>query len=434
MEKLKIEYVDIESIKPYKNNAKLHPKEQIEQIKNSIEMFGMDDPIGIWKDEIVEGHGRLIACKELGMTEVPIIRLDHLTDEERKAYTLAHNKLTMNSDFDIDILNDELMNFETIDMEKFGFNLDLNIDIQTDIIEDEFDPEEKLKEEPKSKPGDIYQLGNHRLMCGDSTKEEDVDKLMNGKKIQLLVTDPPYNVDLGEINKAKVNFAPERYKGANTDNIANDKMNQDDFVIFLSKAFYNADKHLEKGRSFYIWHSCTENYNFQTAMLSVGWKVRQQLIWNKSSLCLGLSDYQWKHEPCFYGWKEGAGHYFTKDRTNSTVIDEEDKIEKMSKNELIEMIRTLIQEIPSTVIDEHKPTKSEEHPTMKPIKLISRSIVNSSKENENVLDIFGGSGTTLMACEQLNRNCYMMEYDPVYVDVIIERWENFTGQKAEKIN
>ena len=190
---LKIEYVDIDSIKPYKNNAKQHPKEQIEQIKKSIEQFGMDDPIGIWKDEIVEGHGRLIACKELGYTEVPIIRLDHLTDEERKAYTLAHNKLTMNSDFDLDILQEELDNFDTIDMSDFGFDIDLEIEEETEIIEDEV-PE--VPEEPKAKLGDIYQLGNHRLMCGDSTKEEDVSKLMGGVKAELLLTDPPYGVDI----------------------------------------------------------------------------------------------------------------------------------------------------------------------------------------------------------------------------------------------
>ena len=177
MEKLKIEYVDINSIKPYKNNTKTHPKEQIEQIKKSIEKFGMDDPIGIWKNEIVEGHGRLIACKELGMTEIPIIRLDHLTDEERKAYTLAHNKLTMNSDFDLDILNDELATFQTIDMSDFGFDLGFDEE-EPEIIEDEV-PEPP--EEPKAKLGDIYQLGNHRLMCGDSTSEEDVAKLMNGE-------------------------------------------------------------------------------------------------------------------------------------------------------------------------------------------------------------------------------------------------------------
>ena len=178
--KLEIEYVDIESIKPYKNNAKLHPQEQIEQIKKSIEQFGMDDPIGIWKDEIVEGHGRLIACKELGYTEVPIIRLDHLTNEERKAYTLAHNKLTMNSDFDLDILNEELMNFDTIDMKDFGFDMDLDMNQEPEVIEDDYNIEENIPEEPKAKRGDIYQLGNHRLMCGDSTNPEDVEKLGGG--------------------------------------------------------------------------------------------------------------------------------------------------------------------------------------------------------------------------------------------------------------
>lgn len=194
MEKLKIEYVDIDSIKPYKNNAKKHPKEQIEQIKKSIEQFGMDDPIGIWKDEIVEGHGRLIACKELGYKEIPIIRLDHLTDEERKAYTLAHNKLTMNTDFDIDILNEELADFDTIDMSDFGFDLDFDIEEEQEIVEDEV-PEVPV--EPKAKLGDIYQLGNHKLMCGDSTKEEDVVKLMNGAKVDMVFTDPPYDMNMG---------------------------------------------------------------------------------------------------------------------------------------------------------------------------------------------------------------------------------------------
>ena len=212
MEKLKIEYVDINSIKPYSKNAKQHPAEQIEQIKKSIEMFGMDDPIGIWKDEIVEGHGRLIACKELGYTEVPIIRLDHLTDEERKAYTLAHNKLTMNSDFDIDILNDELMNaFDTIDMSDFGFDLDFDDEEEQEIVEDEV-PE--VPEEPKAKLGDIYQLGKHRLMCGDSTNESDVDKLVGEQKIDLLITDPPYNVDYEGGTKDKM-----KIKNDNMENI-----------------------------------------------------------------------------------------------------------------------------------------------------------------------------------------------------------------------
>lgn len=434
MEKLKIEYVGIDTIHPYKNNAKQHPKEQIEQIKESIRQFGMDDPIGVWNNEIVEGHGRLMACKELGMTEVPIIRLDHLTDEERKAYTLAHNQLTMNSDFDIDILNQELENFQTIDMTAFGFEISSNIDDIDDIIEDE--PAEPPAE-PKAKLGDIYQLGNHRLMCGDSTKEADVDKLINSEEeiIDTVFTDPPYNVNLSDINKAKLNYSPTRYKGANTDSIENDYMSDEDFVQFLTEAFTNMNKYLKKGRAFYIWHSSTENFSFQLAMQNMGWKLRQILIWNKSSLCLGLSDYQWKHEPCFYGWKDGASHYFIHDRKQSTVWEDEYDFEKMKKEDMKKLLEEIFSDkIPTTVINEHKPLKADLHPTMKPIRLCATLIRNSTRENENVLDLFGGSGSTLIACEQLKRKCYMMEYDPKYVDAIIQRWETLTGQQAVKIN
>ena len=252
----------------------------------------MDDPIGVWNNEIVEGHGRLIACKELGYDEIPIIRLDHLTDEERKAYTLAHNKLTMNSDFDIDILNEELASLETIDMLDFGFEFEFEDNNEIEVVQDEV-PE--VPEEPKTKPGDVYKLGKHRLMCGDSTKEEDVDKLVNSKGeeiIDTVFTDPPYNVDLGYINKQKVRWAMGRYKGANTSSIKNDSMDDEDFVIFLNNAFYNMNKYLKPGRAFYIWHSCTHSFQFQEAMQNVGWQFRQELIWNKNSLSLGMSDYQ----------------------------------------------------------------------------------------------------------------------------------------------
>lgn len=216
--KLKVEYLPIEEIKPYENNAKIHTPEQIEQIKNSIKQFGMNDPIGIWSKDniIIEGHGRLMALQELGYEEVPVIRLDDLTDEQRRAYTLIHNQTTMNTGFDIDILNEELENLN-IDMSEFGFE-DINKD-DFEFEEDNFEFEEEEKPEAKSKRGEVYQLGNHRVMCGDSTNPDDVDKLMNGAMIDLVVTDPPYNVDLGSINKSKVKFAPERYKGANTDEI-----------------------------------------------------------------------------------------------------------------------------------------------------------------------------------------------------------------------
>ena len=413
MNKLKIEYVDINSIKPYKNNAKLHPEEQIEQIKKSIEQFGMDDPIGIWKDEIVEGHGRLIACKELGMKEVPIIRLDHLSDEERKAYTLAHNKLTMNSDFDLDILNSELDDILNIDMSDFGFDLDFDIEEEKEIIEDEV-PE--VSEEPKAKLGDIYQLGNHRLMCGDSTKEEDVVKLMNGVKADMVMTDPPYNVDYSSKNEM-LNFSD---KGSRIQKpIENDKI--DNFEKFIYDAYKNMANNTKEGGAFYIWHSEKEDIAFKEQLIKAGVYIHQTLIWVKNNFVLGRMDYQPKHEPCLYGWKEGAGHYFVDDRSQSSVIeDEKPDIKKMKKEELVKLLEEIYSDrISTTVIKENKPQVSDLHPTMKPIKLLAKLIKNSSKKEEVVLDLFGGSGSTLITCEQLGRINYTMEYDPHYIDVII---------------
>ena len=396
--KLKIEYVDINSIKPYSKNAKLHPEEQIEQIKKSIEQFGMDDPIGIWKDEIVEGHGRLIACKQLGYTEVPIIRLDHLTDEERKAYTLAHNKLTMNSDFDLDILQEELNNFDTIDMKDFGFDIDLGLDEEQEIIEDEV-PE--VPEEPKAKLGDIYQLGSHFLMCGDSTSEEDVAKLMNGVKADMFLSDPPYNVDYSAKNK----FLNKYDKGNRVQkDIENDKKSDKEFYEFLFEVFKNTYNVLNDGACFYVFYPNAEYTNFHNALNNSLLKVHQYLVWCKNNHVLGMNDYQYKHEPIFYGWKEGKHKWFS-DRSQTTVLNFD------------------------------KPLKNDLHPTMKPISILSYLIKNNTNnEFNNVLDLFGGSGSTLIACEQLNRKCYMMELDPHYIDVIIQRWENFTGEKAVLLN
>lgn len=389
---MKIVKININDLKPYKNNAKIHTQEQIEQIKKSIKEFGMNDPIAVWgKDNIiVEGHGRLEALKQLGYTEVDCIRLDHLTDEERKAYTLAHNKLTMNTDFDFDILDDELASIEDIDMSDFGFDLDFE-DEEKEVVEDEFDVDANIPEEPKAKYGDIYQLGKHRLMCGDSTKEEDVKKLCNNNLVDLFLTDPPYNVD---------------YTGKTADalKINNDKMKDNEFRIFLKEAFKNADKVMKPGACFYIWHADSEGYNFRGACFDIGWKVRQCLIWRKNSLVIGRQDYQWQHEPCLYGWKEGASHLWASDRKQTTILDFD------------------------------RPTRSAEHPTMKPIKLFEYQIKNNTKGNDIVLDLFMGSGTTIMACEQSNRIAYGMELDPKYVDVIIKRWEDFTGEKAIKLN
>ena len=413
---MKIEKIDINKIKPYEKNAKIHTPEQIEQIKKSIQEFGMNDPIAVWgKDNlIVEGHGRLEALKQLGYTEVECIRLDHLTDEERRAYTLAHNKLTMNTDFDLDMLNDELFSIDTIDMADFGFEVELPIE-EHELTEDDYEVE--VPEEPKAKPGDIYQLGEHRIMCGDSTSTADVKKLLAGETMDLVVTDPPYNV------------AIENSQGMT---IENDNMSADTFQEFLNKAFTNMNEALKPGGAFYIWHASRTQREFETALNEAGLEVRQQLIWNKNSLVLGRQDYQWKHEPCMYGWKEGS-HYFINVRTETTTIEEPLDLEKLTKDEMKTLLQTIYQETPTTVIDEHRPSKNTDHPTMKPIKLIGRLIRNSSKPGEKVLDLFGGSGSTLIASEELDRKCYMMEYDAKYVDVIINRWEEFTGRKAEKL-
>lgn len=384
---LKIEYVDIDSIKPYKNNAKLHPKEQIEQIKKSIEQFGMDDPIGIWKDEIVEGHGRLIACKELGYAEVPIIRLDHLTDEERKAYTLAHNKLTMNSDFDLDILQEELDNFDTINMEDFGFELELDdLEDETEIIEDEV-PE--VLEEPKAKLGDIYQLGNHRLMCGDSTSEEDVNKLMNGVKADMVFTDPPYGMNL-DTDYSKMSGTFNDFKGA--------------------KKIYGG-KQYEQGK--------VDDFNPKMIDLIMSLDIKETFLWG--------ADYFAELLP-----NKNNGSWIVWDKR-----DDNEQFDKMfgSQFELCWSKQKHKREIArvrwcGVFGVESEFDKKRVHPTQKPIKLCEWFIKRYSDDDNAILDLFGGSGSTLIACEQLNRKCYMCELDPHYIDVIIQRWENFTGEKA----
>lgn len=418
--KLKVEYYPIESIKPYENNAKIHTEEQIEQIVKSIKDFGMNDPIAIWSEDniIIEGHGRLMACKKLGMTEVPIIRLDDLTDEQRRAYTLIHNQTTMNTGFDIDILNEELGNLD-IDMSEFGFENITEDDIE--IEEDGFNFEEELPPEAKSKKGEIYQLGSHRLMCGDSTKPEDVEKLMNGNLADLVVTDPPYNVNISNSQGMQ---------------IENDDMQDEAFKEFLIKAFRNMNEALKEGGAFYVWYASREHINFESALNESDLYVRQQLIWVKNTFILGRSDYHWRHEPCLYGWKDGEGHYFIDDRTQSTVIEDKGlDFDKMKKEDLIHLLKNIYEDgISTTVIHEDKPAINDLHPTMKPINLMARLIKNSSQKEEIVLDLFGGSGSTLITCEQLNRKCYMMEFDPIYVDTIIKRWEDYTGQKAVKLN
>lgn len=419
MEIIKVRLADLV---PYAGNAKLHPPEQIEQIKESIRLFGFNDPIAIDPDNvIIEGHGRVLALEQLGYEEVECIRLAHMTDEQRRAYTLIHNKLTMNSGFDLEILEAELSAIEGIDMGAFDLSLG-NIQIDDEPTEPEVEEVDvpETGHSSRIKPGEVWKLGRHRLMCGDSTKTADVEKLMAGKQADLLVTDPPYNVD---------------YEGT-AGKIENDHMADDAFLEFLTAAFRAADGAMHPGAAFYIWHADSEGYNFRSACRATGWKVRECLIWKKNALVLGRQDYQWIHEPCLSGWKDGAAHFFINDRKQTTVLENPELLDfhRMKKEELVALLDEIYSDaVPKSVIEEDKPSRSELHPTMKPVKLIARQIRNSSKRGGVVLDLFGGSGTTLVTCEQMDRTCYMMEYDPKYAEVILERWEALSGETAVRV-
>ena len=387
----------IEEIKEYENNPRNNDN-AVEYVARSIKDFGFKIPIIIDKNNvIVAGHTRYKAAKELNLTEVPCIVADDLTDEQIKAFRLVDNKSAELAEWNLELLNIELENIHDIDMNLYNFELSELLD---NVIEDDYEIE--LPEEPKTKHGDIYKLGNHYLMCGDSTKESDVAKLMNNNKADLFLTDPPYNVALG--NHDTPETARQRHRRTDGLIIMNDKMSDNDFLDFLTKCFSIAKDNMKDGASFYIWHADNESLTFRQALKNSGLELRQTLIWNKNAITLGRQDYQWKHEPCLYGWKDGASHSWFSDRSQPTVLDFK------------------------------KPSKSEDHPTMKPIELFAYQIKNSSKVNDIILDTFGGSGTSIIACEQLNRLCFTMELDPRYCDVIVDRWETFTNQKAELIS
>ena len=383
---MNIESKLLADIVPYAKNAKKHDNRQINNVAESIKQYGFVQPIVIDRDGvIVIGHCRALAAKKLGMKEVPCVCVDDLTPEQVNALRLVDNK-SNESDWDFDLLADEIPG---LDLSAFDFDWGLP-EITEEVIEDEA-PEVDEDAEPIAKLGDIWQLGRHRLMCGDSTSIEDVEKLMAGQLADMLLTDPPYNV---------------AYEGKTKDRltIQNDSMDNDSFRQFLRDAFSSADAVMKQGAVFYIWHADSEGYNFRGACFDIGWKVRQCLIWNKNSMVMGRQDYQWKHEPCLYGWKEGASHLWASDRKQTTVIDYQ------------------------------RPTKADIHPTMKPVGLFDYQIKNNTKGGDIVLDLFNGSGTTIMACEQNGRVARCMELDPRYVDACVKRWENFTGEKAVLLN
>jgi len=392
----RIELWPVERLRPYERNARTHSTEQVAQIAASIVEFGFTNPILVdSSDGIIAGHGRLEAARELGLKTVPVVVLDHLSDRQRKAYILADNQLALNAGWDTDLLRAELQDLaeQEFDLSLIGFSDDELADLLPDIEElppegaDE-DAAPEVPEEPVTKPGDVWLLGKHRVMCGDSTSIAEVEKLMAGAKADLLLTDPPYNV---------------AYEGKTADalTIQNDSMGDEDFRQFLRDVYTAADVVMKPGAVFYIWHADSEGYNFRGAAHDVGWQIRQCLIWNKNSLVLGRQDYQWKHEPCLYGWKEGAGHYWGSDRSQTTVLDF------------------------------NRPSRNGEHPTMKPVELFQYQLENSSKKGWVVLDLFGGSGTTVIAAQKAGRQARLMELDPRYCDVIVKRWQQFTGKTAK---
>ncbi|GET72622.1 site-specific DNA-methyltransferase [Streptococcus pyogenes] len=415
---MQIETLLLSDITPYESNAKKHPKYQIDQIKESIKTFGNNDPIAIDENNvIIEGHGRYLALKSLGYDQVPVIRLKHLSDDQKRAYILAHNKITLNTDFDMQVLKQELTSIMAIDMAQFGFSINLLAsplkgDGEPDFTEDPDSVMEKIG------IGSLYQLGRHRLMCGDATKPEHLNRLLEGTKADLYLTDPPYNV---------------AYQGKTSEalTIQNDQMASSDFQAFLTDSFQVVDSHLKAGAAFYIWHADSERLSFSNAISAVGWLEKQCLIWVKDSFVLGRQDYHWQHEPCLYGWKPGAKHYFVSDFSLSTVLAS--SLEDKSKEELIDLIRAYQEVQPTSILRIKRPQANQDHPTMKPVALLERLIRSSSRQGEVVLDTFAGSGTTLMVCEQLNRINYSMELDPKYVQRILKRFERETGMKPKQI-
>ena len=416
---IKIVEKDAAELIPYENNARIND-EAVEFVANSIAEFGFKNPIIIDENNvIIAGHTRLKAAQSLGITKVPCIIADDLTEEQIKAFRIADNSTSQVAQWDMEKLLSELQDIDT-DMSKYGLAEQMKAlekELEKEAEEDEYVIPVEIA--PRVHRGEIWKLGNHRLMCGDSTKSEDVSKLMNGEMADLVVTDPPYNVD---------------YKG-NAGKIINDNMADNEFYEFLHMAFNLMQLNLKSGGSFYIWCIDHKIDLFINAIKNNNLIHNETLIWVKNTFVLGHLDYHKKHEPCLYGWKEGAAHYFTDDRTQSTVIEDKGiDLKKLKKEEMLKLLEEIFSDkVSTTVINEDKPSKCDLHPTMKPVKLFARLIKNSSKQEEIVLDLFGGSGSTLIVCEQINRRCNMMEYDERYATVIVDRWEKLTKKKAVKI-
>ena len=436
----KVQEVDVSLLKPYERNAKLHGVDQIEKLCKSIEEFGFISPCLIDNDyNVIAGHGRIMAAKRMGMESVPCLFVEGLTDEQRRAYILADNRLTELGEWDMELVRSELSDLKDaeFDTSLIGFDIDIAFDESMAQIDDETwgDGLPGSGATQKSKVGDIYQLGKHRLMCGDSTNPEMVQKLMGGDLADLLLTDPPYNIGLGSENcgSAQTISGSGKKLARQEDGafLLNDNLTDEQFVAFLTAAMQNAYAAMRDGAVFYVWYATRSTVSFTRAIEQSGLSIKQNLIWVKNVFTLGRQDYQWRHEPCFYGWKEGATHYFIDSRKNGTVFQSKiPDFAMMTEAEMREALTRIYADVKPDTLFENKPLVCDLHPTMKPVKLMKRLIHNSSKEDDIVLDLFGGSGSTLISCEELGRRCYCMEYDPHYADVIVERWEDRTGEKA----
>ncbi len=384
-----------EVLLPYARNSRTHSDEQVAQIAASIREFGFTNPVLVDADNgIVAGHGRVMAAKKLGLAEVPTINVGWMTEVQRRAYVIADNQLALNAGWDEGVLAQEAawLQEQQFDTNLLGFNADfldglLAEEGSTDEGLTDQDDTPAVQAEPVTCLGDVWVMGKHRLMCGDSTSMDQVGLLAPGGGIDMFLTDPPYNV---------------AYEGKTADalTIKNDSMSDTSFRQFLRDAFTAADSVMKAGAVFYIWHADKEGLNFRLACQDSGWQVRQLLIWKKNSMVMGRSDYHAKHEPCLYGWKSGAGHLWASDRKQTTILDFD------------------------------RPTRNLEHPTMKPVALFEYQLLNNTKGGDLCLDLFGGSGTTLIACEKNGRYARLMELDPKYCDVIVRRWQAFTGKQA----
>ena len=382
---------------PYVNNARTHSQEQVNKLRGSLREFGFINPVIIDSDfNVIAGHGRLMAAKEEGIEEVPCVLVDYLTEAQKKAYILADNRYAQDAGWDEELLRLEIESLEGMDFDVSltGFDdqeiADLFADGEsTGAEDDDFDLSDALEKAAFVERGDVWQVGRHRLMCGDATSPEDVATLMDGKKANLIITDPPYNV---------------AFESSDGLSIKNDKMENEKFYEFLLAAFKNMAEHLEKGGSAYVFHADTEGLNFRKAFIDAGFHLSGCCIWVKNSLVLGRSDYQWQHEPVLYGFLQNGKHYWSKNAGRSQT----------------------------TIWNFDKPKKNKNHPTSKPLDLLAYPIGNSSQENAIVIDTFGGSGSTLMTCEQTNRICHTMELDEKYASVILRRYVEDTDD-AENV-